>query len=474
MKQRLAEFFPLSDKELHHLWEYSTFVFDTNVLLGLYRLPRSAREEYIAVIKSLRDRVWIPHHVALEFNLRRPRVIAQQRKLIENRTAKISDNLADALREVNDLEIAKHLKDYAVGDLTGALKSAAEEFAKVGDELKGSLATVSSHDPIRDELEQIFSGKVGEPFDKISLDKLQSDGEERYKNRIPPGFADAKKDDSGDENTFNHAGLKFKRKFGDLVIWQQTLEFAKKQSKKEIIFVTADNKEDWWWKEGSTALGPHPSLRREIASEAGVTSFWMYNSAQFAKFASEQIHADFSPQSLREIKAASLFSNVREAYPSHGTGQIIQTSIARKPSNAEKSRHQAVKQWYDHIFDRALSSGSYPDIIAYDDTNSIAAEILTVRSPPDILFSSLLGIELSKLERFANENDFTTAQLVILFESEDKHEAYSLKELYPYMLELVSNSSSELTKEIIIGYIGRDDEFVLDQIVNSEIGIIPF
>ena len=103
MKQRLAEFFPLSDKELHHLWEYSTFVFDTNVLLGLYRLPRSAREEYIAVIKSLRDRVWIPHHVALEFNLRRPRVIAQQRKLIENRTAKISDNLADALREVNDL-----------------------------------------------------------------------------------------------------------------------------------------------------------------------------------------------------------------------------------------------------------------------------------------------------------------------------------------------------------------------------------
>lgn len=58
------------------------------------------------------------------------------------------------------------------------------------------------------------------------------EGEKRYKNKIPPGFKDAK----------NKTGVRI---YSDLIIWKETLRFAKKY-KKNIIFVTDDAKVDWW------------------------------------------------------------------------------------------------------------------------------------------------------------------------------------------------------------------------------------
>ena len=63
--------------------------------------------------------------------------------------------------------------------------------------------------------------------------KLCKEGEYRYKSQTPPGYKDAKKD-----------GVS---KYGDLIVWAETYEYAVLNN-KNIIFVTDDVKEDWWEK----------------------------------------------------------------------------------------------------------------------------------------------------------------------------------------------------------------------------------
>ena len=54
----------------------------------------------------------------------------------------------------------------------------------------------------------------------------------RYKKENPPGYKDAKKKD----------GI---RKYSDLIWWKEVIQYARK-SRKNIVLVTDDVKEDWW------------------------------------------------------------------------------------------------------------------------------------------------------------------------------------------------------------------------------------
>ena len=82
MRNLFPEFNKPTTKGFGKLWTEAVFVFDTNVLLGLYRIPQQAREKMIIVLGELkkRDRVWIPHHVATEFYRDRMDVIHSQEK----------------------------------------------------------------------------------------------------------------------------------------------------------------------------------------------------------------------------------------------------------------------------------------------------------------------------------------------------------------------------------------------------------
>src|SRR5262249_54130348 len=66
--------------------------------------------------------------------------------------------------------------------------------------------------------------------------------------KLPPGYKDAGKDDEG---------------IGDLLIWQTILEVAKTHG-KSVIFVSADQKPDWWSKSEGSALYPRYELIDEF------------------------------------------------------------------------------------------------------------------------------------------------------------------------------------------------------------------
>jgi hypothetical protein len=63
------------------------------------------------------------------------------------------------------------------------------------------------------------------------LNEIKKEGKERYGRRMPPGFKDDKKPED--------------KKYGDLILWYQIIDEAKK-SKKPIVLISGDVKDDWW------------------------------------------------------------------------------------------------------------------------------------------------------------------------------------------------------------------------------------
>ena len=97
IKEMFKGFYQLSEEDFSELWEHGTFVFDTNVLLNLYRYKNETSTAIIEIIKNLGDRVWVPHHVLLEFHRNRLEVIADQNKKV-NDIKKVSRILLRVLR----------------------------------------------------------------------------------------------------------------------------------------------------------------------------------------------------------------------------------------------------------------------------------------------------------------------------------------------------------------------------------------
>ncbi|MDC5679235.1 PIN-like domain-containing protein, partial [Acinetobacter baumannii] len=63
MKEQFKGFYNLEEKEFEELWNNGIFIFDTNVLLNLYRYQYDTRDALLKVMEKLTNRVWIPYHV---------------------------------------------------------------------------------------------------------------------------------------------------------------------------------------------------------------------------------------------------------------------------------------------------------------------------------------------------------------------------------------------------------------------------
>lgn len=75
MKEVIKEFLEPSKKEKQELWEKAVFVFDTNVLLNLYRYSAKTRNSLLNAFESFTGRIWIPYQVACEYMRKRCEVI---------------------------------------------------------------------------------------------------------------------------------------------------------------------------------------------------------------------------------------------------------------------------------------------------------------------------------------------------------------------------------------------------------------
>ncbi len=88
------------------------------------------------------------------------------------------------------------------------------------------------NDEFLEVITKLLAGKVG-PYSEEDLEKIYEDAEKRFILKQPPGYEDVKKT--------------VPERYGDVVLWFQLIDYAK-SLERPLIFVTDDEKEDWWRK----------------------------------------------------------------------------------------------------------------------------------------------------------------------------------------------------------------------------------
>lgn len=283
MRNAIREYIELSDVEKKSLWDNATFVFDTNVFLNLYRYSKKTRDALLDAMTQLEDRIWMPYQVAYEFMRRRPEIIFETTE----RYSKLKQESDKFLRLCSDmLRVKPSEREYV------ELQKYIDQWLASNKE-KNLIVESVTEDPILERILQLFENKVGSDFSKDEKEKIAKDGSARYAKKIPPGYMDAQKAKSGDDNNA----------FGDLFVWKQILEFAAK-NKHNIIFVTHDQKEDWWNKDHGKTLGPRPELRKEFFDNTA-TLFHMYTMDSFISHFDSGKTSTVDESVVEEVKAYS-------------------------------------------------------------------------------------------------------------------------------------------------------------------------
>lgn len=288
MKEMFPGYFANNSEGLKSIWDECLFVLDANVLLNLYRYSDSTSSELIEIFRLLSDRLWVPHQVAKEYLSNRVAAISQQVKVYD-----------DAMKGVGDLRKAfenpKQHPFISEDAMSCFLKAEKQIISELSGSKKGYLSRVEKDD-IKDRLEVLLEGRVGGGMSTEDASDMIADGQERYAQKIPPGYKDGKK---GGDSEILEDKLK---PYGDLIVWKQTLKKAKADG-RSVIFVTGDSKEDWWTIFSGKPLEPHPQLVEEFLRDVG-RGFYMYLPEVFMEKANEYLERITSRRAVEEIVIA--------------------------------------------------------------------------------------------------------------------------------------------------------------------------
>ena len=239
MKNVFKGFHNVNQEKLEELWkdEQTLFAFDANVLLNLYGYAMQTRNDFFNILESIKDNLWIPYHAGLEYQRRRLTVIKNEKSIfndIENNLEKIQNVFKGDFEQ-----LALKRRFPKLFENTEKLEK--EINKSIGNYKKSVLhwnsnqPCVRSHDAIRDQINELFDGKVGsKPENQNWLDDLYKEGAVRFKNQIPPGFKDSGKSKKEEDKSFHYDGLNYERQYGDLILWKQLIAKANDENIKNI------------------------------------------------------------------------------------------------------------------------------------------------------------------------------------------------------------------------------------------------
>lgn len=306
MKNLFPQFNIISEVEKKEIWNKAIFVFDTNVLLNIYRYKSSARKELLDVLEKLKDRIWIPHHVALEFQRNRLAVIYGQLKLFNEVRRVIKGAQSNLNSGIEHLELRKTNSLIDIGPLVNNFKKLVDDFNSEIKEIEDQQQKLNGPDLLKEKIELLFEDRVGLPPDRQELiDEIYKEADGRFKKFIPPGYIDNENKKNESTNEHSHQGLNYKRQYGDYLVWRQILDYVKNDDlKKNIVLVTSDSKEDWWSEfklNGSKTIGARPELIDEIRTKSGAEKLLMYDTESFLHNAKSFLDADVSQDTLEEV-----------------------------------------------------------------------------------------------------------------------------------------------------------------------------
>lgn len=348
MKEVINEFIEPDSKEKEELWKKAIFVFDTNILLNLYRYSKDTRETLFGSLEYLKERIWLPYQVVYEFMTDRYKVIFE------------TVNRYDTLKHTSENFIKEIRETLRLKSEDQNLKSLKQDIEKWIEDRKENdlIVTNPSNDDILNRILKLFEGKVGRKYKAEELNDIYKDGRERYDKLIPPGY----KDDNKNSKAEN-------RGYGDLIIWKQILEYSQNE-KKSIVFVTNDQKDDWWNIVKGKTIGPRIELRREFYSTTN-QKFLMYTMNSFIEYMNTVGNQSISKKVLNEIQeyeAVKMDENLINKFQVNKIKDLYvkalndgkDSSLLEKNEIYKKEFHK-IRMQYNLLLQKLLLNNSYND-----------------------------------------------------------------------------------------------------------------
>lgn len=251
-------------------------VLDTNALLIPYGAGASSLQQIISIFKKLKseNRIFLPSQVAREFLKNRPNKISELHQGLSDRVSKFIafDRFSYPILEGID-EYGK------LNELLEKSKELKRELNKANSNLLSKIHSWEWSDPVNTSYQEVFTqDRIVEPtFDKEeTLRELLR----RIEFSIPPGYKDSSKEDVG---------------IGDFLIWKTILNIGE-TNKKDLIFVSGDEKADWQHRAGGFGFLPRYELLDEYRRISGGKAFYIVQLSKLLELLSAE------DSSIAEIK----------------------------------------------------------------------------------------------------------------------------------------------------------------------------
>ncbi len=300
---------PVKEKRL---WENAIFVFDSSVILDFYFLHNQTRDKiYKEVFKELPDRLLIPSHVEFEFLKNRKKIIGKPisekynplktkiQNLGKSFISDIKKRIDEISRETTKDDNHPHINQIEINHIKTQTDEFKDELKKfkvaVLNRIKNvekEILDVKDIDDVLKAIEDHFL--FGEEYSFTRVLEITKEREHRYQFEIPPGYSGLNQNDK-----------KGTQIFGDLIIWNQILDFSREKD-LPIVFITNDIKkdEDLCYLDKNAAEDrierPREGLIKEIRDHADV-EFWLYNLPQFLYHANEYLEAKLEEVTIQNI-----------------------------------------------------------------------------------------------------------------------------------------------------------------------------
>jgi hypothetical protein len=169
----------------------ATLILDSSVLLNLYRYPKQARDDFLTVLRSVKERLWIPYQVAVEFQENRLAVIADQVARFDDVRKLVNSAKQSLISEFSRLQLNKRHSVIDPDTFLQKFEGLVAGFLGELQRLEENHPDVFHEDELRDSVDELLEGRIGQPpAAQEWLDELYADGRKRFQRQIPPGYKD--------------------------------------------------------------------------------------------------------------------------------------------------------------------------------------------------------------------------------------------------------------------------------------------
>lgn len=344
-----------TDEEIIAALRSAIVAVDANVLLNLYRYRDQTSNDLLSVFEKIDSRLVVPYQALREFwRHRRTRQSSPEQARVEMVKA-----LESAENKITSaLDVWSKKTGLSVDEAAEFRGQSSELIASLKDTIDEASAPVnrtSKVDEILIKLEEILEGKVGPRPDDEIWQSCVEEGAKRINNEEPPGYLDKRKEEY---SSHPEGGS------GDYLVWHQATEIAKSHE-RDLIIITGDEKEDWWWKDRGKFLGPRHELTREFYQVTGKRVFLMRPS-EVLDLAGEALKLSLSASSMADAtriaaeKVNEEISDV-ELWTVEGVAALMGRLEMEAPIQAEALKFAALEGEGKISREKVFQLGGYED-----------------------------------------------------------------------------------------------------------------